>query len=147
MPIIKNDSSAKKAGSAPGLEIRALVDAERGSQSLRMGYLTIAPNSRLPRHIHANTEEAVVVLEGTLEVILGRERAPLVPGDAVLAPAGTVHGFLNRSEKPAKLLYVFPTHHVEKVLANPPRSYAGFASERGLKGYESPGDRPLDRKD
>jgi len=147
VPIIKNEGLAKTAESAPGLEVRALVDKEQGSESLKMGEITIAPNARLPRHIHANTEEAVIVLEGTLDVILGRERAPLGPGDAVLAPAGTVHGFLNRSEKPAKLLYVFPTHHVEKVLANPPRSSAGFASESGLKGYESPGNRPLDSRD
>lgn len=146
MPVIRNQDSARNAGASPGLEVRVMVEEEQGAQSLRMGEITVAPNTRLARHIHTNTEEAVVVLEGTLDAIVGRERVPIGPGDAVLTPAGTVHGFLNRSGEPAKLLYVYPTNHVEKVLANEPRSTAGFASESGLKGYASPGDRPLDNK-
>ena len=146
MPVIKNQDSAKNAGDSPGLEVRVMIEAEQGGQSLSMGEITFAPNTRLHRHIHANTEEAVVVLEGTLDAIVGRGRVPIGTGDTVLTPAGTIHGFLNRSGAPAKLLYVYPTHHVENVLANEPRSTAGFASESGLKGHASPGDRPLDKK-
>src|SRR5262250_1105428 len=90
MPIITKQDVTTREGSAPGLEVSDLVDAAQGSQSLTMGELTIAPNMRVPRHIHPNTEEAMLILEGTLEV--------------VLAPAGTVHGFLNRTQEPARLL-------------------------------------------
>ena len=143
MPIIVQKDMITREGDSSGLEVRELVDAEQGSQSLKMGELTIAPQSRVPRHIHPNTEEAMIVLEGTLDVLLGRERKTIGPGHTVLAPAGTVHGFVNRYEAPARLLYVFPTHSVERVLSTVPREKVGFASEEGLTGHGSPADRPL----
>ena len=146
MPIIRHQDLAKKEGSSPGLEVRLLVDEEQGSHSLRVGELTIAPKSRVPRHIHPNAEEAMIILEGTLDAILGNQRMTVGPGHTVVAPAGAVHGFLNRYEEPARLLFVFPSHEVESVLSNAPREKVGFASEKGLMGYESPEDRPLSER-
>ena len=51
--------------------------------------------------------------EGTLAFRLGT--MPIGPGDTVLAPAGSAHGFLNRYEEPARLLFVYPTHQVAQV--------------------------------
>lgn len=145
MPIIKKQGLTTREGSSPGLEVCILVDAGHGSHSLRIGELTIAPNSRVPRHIHPNTEEAMIILEGTLDVVLGDQRMTLGPGHTVLAPAGTTHGFVNRYEEPARMLFVFPTHQVERVLTSPPGATSGFLSEAGLTGHASPHDRPLDR--
>jgi len=61
----------------------------------------------------------------------------------VLAPAGTAHGFLNRYDEPARVLFVFPTHQVERVPVSVAGATSGFLSEKGLSGYESPEDRPL----
>ena len=80
---------------------------------------------------------------GKLDAILGRERMTIGPGHTVLAPAGTVHGFLNRFEEPARLLFVFPTHQVEQVPVSVSGATTGFPSEKGLSGYQSPQDRPL----
>ena len=55
MPIIVQKDLITREGDSSGLEVRELVDAEQGSQSLKMGELTIAPQSRVPRHIHPNT--------------------------------------------------------------------------------------------
>jgi quercetin dioxygenase-like cupin family protein len=145
VPIIKKQDLTKREGASPGLEAYDLVDAAQGSHSLRIGELTIAPNARVPRHIHPNTEEAMIILEGTLDVVLGDQRMTVGPGHIVLAPAGIMHGFLNRSPEPARLLFIFPTHEVERVLASAPGATVGFPSEKGLTGYESPQDRPLDK--
>ena len=144
MPIIKKEDLAKRQGSSPGLEVCLLVDADQGSCSLRIGELTIAPNTRIPRHIHTTTEEAMILLEGNLDVVLGSERTTIGPGHTVLAPAGTTHGFVNRYEQPARLLYVFPTQDVDRVLSSPPGATSGFLSEAGLTGHSSPENRPLD---
>ena len=37
------------------------------------------------------------------------------PGQTVLAPAGVIHGFVNRSGAPARLLAIFPTANVERI--------------------------------
>ena len=112
MPIIKKQDVSKEAGAAPGLEICLLVSAGQGSQSLHIEEVTVASNARIPRSINPHTEVAVIVQEGRLDALLGRERITIGPGDTLLAPAGTAHGFLNRYEEPARVLFVFPTHQV-----------------------------------
>jgi hypothetical protein len=42
VPIITKQDVTTRAGSAPGLEVSDLVDAAQGSQSLKIGELTIA---------------------------------------------------------------------------------------------------------
>ena len=62
-----------------------LVDASHGAQSLWVGHhLEIEPGARAMTHIHPDTEEAMVIVEGTLEAVLGDEMVTLGPGDAVL---------------------------------------------------------------
>ncbi len=147
MPIIKKQDNNTRQGSSPGLEVRDIVDAEQGTHALKIGEVTIAPNTRLPRHIHTNTEEAMVVLEGTLDALVGRERMTIGPGHTVLAPAGTTHGFVNRSDEPARILFIFPTHEPDRVLSTVDGATSGFLSESGLSGYSSPQDRPLENRD
>ena len=146
MPIIKGDESTKSDRSAPGLDVRFLVGAGEGSTNLSVEEVAIAPRTRMPRHIHTNSEEAMVVLDGTLHVTLDGQRSVVGPGDAVLAPAGAEHGLVNRSDKPARLLFIFPILNPDKVLSRVAGAPVGFESERGLTGYTSPSDRPLDKK-
>jgi quercetin dioxygenase-like cupin family protein len=145
MPIINRQDLSKQAGAAPGLETCVLVGAGQGSQSLYIEDVTVAANARIPRRINPHTEVAIIVQEGKLDVILGRERTTIGPGHTVLAPAGTVHGFLNRFEETARVLFVFPTHQVEQVPVSIAGATLGFPSEKGLSGYQSPEDRPFRR--
>ena len=147
MPIIKRQDMNRREGSAPGLEECDIVDAAQGTHSLKIGEMTLAPNTRLPRHIHTNTEEAIVILEGTVDVVLGSERKTLGPGHTILAPAGTTHGFVNRYDVPARLLCVFPIHNPDEVRSSVPGATSGFVSTKGLTGYTSPHDRPLEKRD
>jgi quercetin dioxygenase-like cupin family protein len=121
------------------------VGLEQGSHSLHIEEVTVAPNARIPRRIHPDTEVAIIVLAGRLDALLGRQRMTIGPGQTVLAPAGTAHGFLNRYEEPAHVLFVFPTHQVEHVLVSVSGATSGFLSEKGLSGYASPQDRPLEK--
>ncbi len=147
MPIIRTSDRNRNEANSAGLESFSIVDAAHGSDALRVGELTIAPMTRVPRHAHTNSEEAMVLLEGTLEAQVGSQRVTIEAGDLVLAPAGSVHGFLNRSDTPAKLLYVFPRHDPDRVWSTPPDAPpSGFPSEEGLSGFRSPHDRPLENE-
>jgi quercetin dioxygenase-like cupin family protein len=146
VPIISKQDLSKRVGAAPGLEICVLVGADQGSQSLHIEEVTVAPNARIPRCVNPHTEVAIIVREGTLDALLGRERQTIGPGHTVLAPAGTAHGFLNRYDEPARVLFVFPTHQVEQVPVSVPGATSGFLSEKGLSGYESAQDRPLGKR-
>ena len=146
MPIISKQDLSKTADSGPGLETCVLVGRDRGSQSLHIEEVTVAPNARIPRCVNPHTEVAVIVQAGRLDALLGRERMTIGPGHTVLAPAGTAHGFLNRYDEPARVLFVFPRHQVEKVPVSMPGATSGFLSEKGRSGYDSPQDRPLGQK-
>jgi quercetin dioxygenase-like cupin family protein len=146
VPIINTQTVPKSAEDDPGLETRVLVGAAQGSQALHIAEVTVAPQARIPRRIHPHTEVAIIILEGTLDALLGRQRMTIGPGHTVLAPAGTAHGFLNRYDAPARVLFVFPTHQREHVLVSVPGATSGFVSEQGLSGYVSPQDRPLEKR-
>ena len=117
MPIIHLSDAPTEEG-YPGVNRAVLVDATQGSQSLWVGHLTIGPGGTVTTHIHPETEEAMVIVEGHLEAILGDEVVNLGPGDTVLAPAGVKHGFVNRSSSTATLLAAFPKTSFQRVLVD-----------------------------
>jgi quercetin dioxygenase-like cupin family protein len=143
VPIIARPEAAASPGAEPGLATRTLLGRDLGSEALHIEEVTLAPEARIPRTVNPHCEAAIIVLEGRLDAQLGRERRTIGAGDTVLAPAGTAHGFLNRYAQSARLLFVYPTHLVERVPVSIPGATTGFLSEEGLKGYESPQDRPL----
>jgi quercetin dioxygenase-like cupin family protein len=143
VPILRQDDPPASPAATPGLATRILVGREHGSRSLHIEEVTVAPDARIPRCVNPHTEVAVIVKEGRLDALLGRERTTLGPGDALLVPAGSAHGFLNRYPEPARVLFVYPTHEIERVPVSVSGATTGFLSERGLTGYRSPADRPL----
>jgi quercetin dioxygenase-like cupin family protein len=117
MPIIQHSEAPSEEG-FPGVNRAVLVDANQGSLSLHVGHLTLSPGSSVTTHIHPDTEEAMVIVEGSLEALLGDETVTVGTGDTVLAPAGVKHGFVNRTQEPAKLLAVFPQTSFQRVLVD-----------------------------
>jgi quercetin dioxygenase-like cupin family protein len=86
------------------LRIRYLID---GSQSASMGMfeLTVPPGSNVPPpHSHADNEEIVYVLEGTLRYSVDADTRDLTPGQSMRTPKGSVHGFSNPFGSAARAL-------------------------------------------
>ena len=113
MPILNIDDVNEEELS-PGTRRWAIVDGTKGADSLSVGDLTLAPGSKVANHIHP-TEEAMVILEGQLDAVLGDDVIPVKPGQTVLAPAGVRHGFVNKSGAPARLMAIFPTATIERT--------------------------------
>ncbi len=114
MPIIHFSDAPSEEG-YPGVNRAVLADARQGALSLYVAQLTISAGASVTTHIHPDTEEAMVIVEGNLEAIVGDEVVNLGPGDTVLAPAGVKHGFVNRSGATATLLAAFPKTQFERV--------------------------------
>lgn len=88
------------------LEIKYLHEAGNGCQ---MGCfeLRIPPGSNVPPpHSHAENEELLYVLEGTLRTIVGGETVDLQPGESRVTPPGVVHGFSNPHSVTARALVI-----------------------------------------
>ena len=116
MPILYR-ADAKNEEGYPGITRTILVDASHGAKSLWVAHLEIEPGATVTTHIHPDTEEAMVIVEGELEAVLGDEVVTLGPGDPVLAPAGVKHGFVNRPGAQATLLASFPKTSFQRVAA------------------------------
>ena len=115
MPILQR-ANAETTEGYPGVPRAILVGADHGAQSLWVGHLDVGPGATITTHIHPDTEEAMVIVEGELEAVLGDEVVTLGPGDTVLAPAGVKHGFVNRSAEKAALLALFPQTEFQRLL-------------------------------
>lgn len=116
MPILDKDESLM-IELAPGVDRWRIVDSEIGADSLSVADLTINPGATIFNHIHP-TEEAMYILDGELIAILGEDEVPVSEGQTVMAPPGIRHGFVNRSDAPARLIAIFPTANMEKTMVD-----------------------------
>ncbi|MCY3543316.1 MAG: cupin domain-containing protein [Chloroflexi bacterium] len=114
MPILNREDSEELS---PGVERYALVDGDKGSESTSVGDVLVGVDGVVPTHIHP-TEEAMVILQGEMDAILGDDVITVTEGQTVLAPPGVRHGFVNRSGAPARVLAIFPTANMERTLVD-----------------------------
>lgn len=88
------------------LSIRYLVDGSN-TGSVGMFELTVPPNSNVPPpHSHANNDECVYVLEGTLRYAVDADTRDLGAGEWMYSPKGSVHQFSNPFDTQARVLIV-----------------------------------------
>ena len=110
MPIIYG-KDVERSDRLPGLHRWERVSTKYGASNMTMGELSYMPGSHLPLHTHPN-EEAMLIVAGTLEAVLGDETHNVGAGDTVLAPPGVRHGFTNRSSKEARMVWVHPVAEI-----------------------------------
>ena len=60
-----------------------------------------------PRHLHHHQDEWFHVIEGEYIVEIGEERYRLGPGDSAFGPRGVPHRWINVSEGPGRITFVF----------------------------------------
>jgi quercetin dioxygenase-like cupin family protein len=93
-----------------------------------------------PRHVHANEDEIVYVLDGIYEFSLGEERRTVSAGGCAILPRGIPHGFRSVGETPGRFVCVvtpggFEEYLLEIARCSPPPSPAqlvGMAKAYGL---------------
>jgi len=80
-----------------------------------MALVTIAaPGEGPPLHTHANEDECLVVLEGTMRFRLGDDIEDAPAGSLVFVPRGAVHTWQNIGETPARMLALFTPSGMER---------------------------------
>jgi len=88
------------------LSIRYLIDGT-ATGSMGVFELGVPPKSNVPPpHSHTANEECVYVLEGVLRYSVDAVARDLRPGDWMFTPRGSVHGFSNPHDSPARALIV-----------------------------------------
>ena len=114
MPFLMNND-ARAATSSPGTQSTILVGKDNGGERITVVEAGIHPSAGLGLHVHPDYEEVTLVVEGEVRAVLEGETRILKPGDVLLAPAGARHTITNQSNKPAKVLAIYPTTNPERV--------------------------------
>jgi len=92
-----------------GVETRMVVSAQSGAAHLCIFEQWVAPGHGAPTHSHP-VEEVLTVRDGEAEMWMGEERVHVTAGQALIVPAGRLHGFRNAGTT---------TLHIHAVLASP----------------------------
>lgn len=89
------------AGEVYTLAPAAGPGAEEGD--LRLVLELAAVHHAPPAHVHPHSDESFTVLDGELEVRVGRGWTTLGAGESAIAPAGAPHAFRNSSGAPVRV--------------------------------------------
>ncbi len=101
--VASADAECIKVGQ---IEIRYLVGGTTGA-TLGAFEMRVPPHSNVPPpHSHADNDEWIYVLEGTLRYAVDDITRELRPGDSMFTPRGSVHAFSNPHDAPAVALTV-----------------------------------------
>jgi len=89
------------------IEIRYLIDGTVTGAGTGVFEMTVPAGARVPPpHSHRDNEEVIYILEGVLRYTVDGETRDLTPGERMYTARGSVHGFSNPHEAPARALVI-----------------------------------------
>ncbi len=83
---------------------RRLVHPDMGARHLTLNHSVFQPGQEFPQHIHDNSEDVFVVLQGGVSVREGDVYTSISTGQAAFIPQGEVHGTVNTTDDIAVLI-------------------------------------------
>ncbi len=92
--------------------VRALISEEHGTHSLAISELVVHPGSVGRLHTH-DSDEAIMVTEGSIQFIVGDEVRTVRSGYSMIAPPGTPHKLVNNTWVAARMLVTHPTNDLK----------------------------------
>ena len=111
MPIIEHTNIS----SLPVVERcreRTLVSEDDGAASLTIKEVEIHPGYEGRLHTHT-TDEAIMVMAGAVQMVVGDEVRTVRAGCTLLAPPGMPHKLINALWTPVQLLVTYPASDLE----------------------------------
>ncbi len=101
----------------PGVKSKVYIHKDAGAHGIQMGEVYVSPGCQILLHTH-NVEEAIILLEGTLETVVGKEKRVIRGGTTLLATAGVPHSLVSNGEKAARFIYAYPSVNVTRTLVS-----------------------------
>lgn len=71
---------------------RVLISPAVGARHLTFNYIRYGPNAEFPQHIHDQSEDVFLILEGGGWLKEGDRLTPIGPGDVIFVPPNERHG-------------------------------------------------------
>lgn len=83
---------------------------------ITVGVVEIDAGASNPLHYHPNCEEALHLIEGSLDHRVGDRTVALGAGDTLHVPTGVHHQATNTGNVVARMVVAYPTGHREMVV-------------------------------
>ncbi len=91
---------------------RDMVSAEHGTEALSISETVVHPGYKGRLHTH-DCDQAMMVVEGSIQFVVGDEVRTVRSGYSMVAPPGTPHKLVNNTWVAARLLVTVPTNELE----------------------------------
>lgn len=114
-PAILRPAELKTNDRGGGARTTPLVTRRVGSESLINGITHFEPGAAIGVHFH-NCEESVMVIEGQAVVEIDGTRHHLNTFDTTWLPPNVPHRFLNESDKPMKILWIYADINANRTM-------------------------------
>ncbi len=100
---------------ASGARFQDFFNRDLGCPEMSGGYGRFAPGGRLPCHLH-DFDESICIVEGTATCVVEGQRYTLSGNATALVPRGRCHYFINESDKPMAMIWVYAGPMPERVV-------------------------------
>lgn len=102
---------------APRAKFRDLFAKRFGSRGVCGGYGVFEPGASLPCHFH-DYDESITIVEGTAVCLVAGKEYTLSDCGTACIPRGRPHRFLNRSDRPMAMVWVYAGDEPERTLVD-----------------------------
>lgn len=82
----------------------SVLNPDAGADQITLNHAIHGAGHEFPQHIHDQSIDIILVLEGAVSLRQGEFYTPLAAGEAALIPSGEVHGTVNTSGSTARLI-------------------------------------------
>jgi len=81
-----------------------VIYPEMGATQLTLNHSIHGPGHEFTQHVHDQSEDLFLILEGGASVRQGQVYTPIHAGEAAFIPVGEVHGTVNTTDAPVRLI-------------------------------------------
>jgi len=105
------------------------VNGDQGVDQAAMSYLTLLPGAAIAEHIHAESDEMVMVLSGTMEMSMNGNTIHVGPTEVVFIPKTTPHAAKVVSDEKVEAVQVYLSSGPEQRFKKGKLQVLGASSE------------------
>jgi mannose-6-phosphate isomerase-like protein (cupin superfamily) len=89
-----------------------IIHPDMGAKKLTLNYSTSEPGHEFAQHVHDNSDDTFLVLQGQMDLRQGNFRRPVRAGQAVFVPAGQIHGTITTGAGTVSISFQCPPDFV-----------------------------------
>jgi 2-keto-3-deoxy-L-rhamnonate aldolase RhmA/quercetin dioxygenase-like cupin family protein len=101
----------------PGARFQDYFNRELGSMGMSGGYGEFTTGGRLPCHLH-DFDESITIIQGTATCVVEGRRYALSDCATALAPRGRCHYFINLTDRPMAMIWVYAGDMPQRLVLN-----------------------------